>query len=122
MLLTGAVVALKRLTSPDASDLQRFERAWEKASESASDEQKAQWEDVIARLRERASKPQPTGQSSAGSLMLAKQEEIVRRLEERIETLRDDEFRERELRKAEKELAEERQKLERMSALLGAAS
>ncbi len=103
-------------------DLARYERAWEKVGENASEEQRTQWAEVVGRLRERVAKPQPTAQSSAGSLLLAKQEEIVRRLEERAEGLRGDEDRERELRRAESQLVEERAKLERMSALLGAAS
>lgn len=117
-----AVVAAQRMAFSDGAvsrdDVERLERSFARAGDSVTPEAKEQFEEALGRLRDRADKA-ATAIPSTNPLSAArvKLEQGVRELEERVATLRAEGS--RELGRAEKRLAEERQKLERMTSLMG---
>jgi hypothetical protein len=116
------VVAAQRLAFSDSAvsqdDVDRLERTFARASDTVDTETKEQFQEALGRLRDRAEKSATAIPSTNPlSAARAKLEQGVKELEERVATLRAEGS--RELGRAEKRLAEERQKLERMHSLMG---
>jgi hypothetical protein len=116
------VVAAQRMAFSDSAvsqdDVARLERNFARASDTVDTETKEQFEEALGRLRDRAEKSATAIPSTNPlSAARAKLEQGVKELEERVATLRAEGS--RDLGRAEKRLAEERQKLERMHSLMG---
>ena len=116
------VVAAQRMAFSDSAvsqdDVARLERSFARASGTVDAETKEQFEEALGRLRDRAEKSATAIPSTNPlSAARAKLEQGVKELEERVATLRAEGS--RDLGRAEKRLAEERQKLERMHSLMG---
>jgi len=118
----ATVVAAQRMAFSDSAvsqdDVARLERTFARASDTVDSETKEQFEEALGRLRDRAEKsPSAIPSTNPLSAARAKLEQGVKELEERVATLRAEGS--RDLGRAEKRLAEERQKLERMHSLMG---
>jgi Domain of Unknown Function (DUF349) len=116
------VVAAQRMAFSDSAvsqdDVDRLERTFARASDTVDAETKEQFQEALGRLRDRAEKSATAIPSTNPlSAARAKLEQGVKELEERVATLRAEGS--RDLGRAEKRLAEERQKLERMHSLMG---
>jgi len=105
--------------SPVSQDeVERLQRTFARGSDSVDAETKEQFEEALGRLRDRAEKsPSAIPSTNPLSAARAKLEQGVKELEERVATLRAEGS--RDLGRAEKRLAEGRQKLERMHSLMG---
>jgi hypothetical protein len=116
------VVAAQRMAFSDSAvsrdEVERLERTFARAAETVDAEVKEQFEEAVGRLRDRA-KETAAAVPSSNPLSAArlKLEQNVNELEQRVEQFRAEGS--RELGRAEKRLAEERQKLERMLSLMG---
>ena len=116
------MVAAQRMAFSDSAvskdEVERLERNFARAAETVAPEVKEQFEEAVGRLRDRA-KETVTAVPSSNPLSAArlKLEQNVSELEQRVEQFRAEGS--RELGRAEKRLAEERQKLERMASLMG---
>jgi hypothetical protein len=116
------VVAAQRMAFSDSAvskdEVERLERTFARAAETAPTEVKEQFEEAVGRLRDRAKETSAAVPSSNPlSAARVKLEQNVSELEQRVEQFRAEGS--RELARAEKRLAEERQKLERMASLMG---
>ena len=116
------VVAAQRMAFSDADvtrdEVERLERNFARAADAVEPEVKEQFQEALGRLKDRATEKQ-TAVPSSNPLSAAriKLEQNISELEQRIEQYRAEGS--RELGRAEKRLAEERQKLERMASLMG---
>jgi hypothetical protein len=116
------VVAAQRMAFSDADvsrdEVERLERTFARAADTVDAEVKEQFQEAVGRLRDRA-KETAAAVPSSNPLSAArlKLEQNISELEQRIEQFRAEGS--RELGRAEKRLAEERQKLERMLSLMG---
>ena len=119
----GTVEHAQRLAFSDApvtdDDVARLEKAFARGADTASAEVRGGFDEAIGRLRERATKA-ATAVPSGNPISAArtKMEQTIRDLESRVEAARSA-GNKRDLARAEKRLAEERERLERMAALLG---
>jgi hypothetical protein len=116
------VVAAQRMAFSDSAvskdEVERLERTFARAAETVPTEVKEQFEEAVGRLRDRAKETTAAVPSSNPlSAARVKLEQNVSELEQRVEQFRAEGS--RELARAEKRLAEERQKLERMASLMG---
>ena len=116
------VVAAQRMAFSDSAvsrdEVERLERTFARAADTVEPEVKEQFQEALGRLRGRA-KETVAAVPSSNPLSAAriKLEQNVSELEQRVEQFRAEGS--RELGRAEKRLAEERQKLERMLSLMG---
>lgn len=116
------VVAAQRMAFSDSAvsrdEVERLERTFARAAETVGTEVKEQFEEALGRLRDRAKETSAAVPSSNPlSAARLKLEQNISELEQRVEQFRAEGS--RELGRAEKRLAEERQKLERMLSLMG---
>jgi tellurite resistance protein len=116
------VVTAQRMAFSDSAvsrdEVERLERNFARAADAVEPEVKEQFQEALGRLKDRATEKQ-TAVPSSNPLSAArlKLEQNISELEQRVEQFRAEGS--RELGRAEKRLAEERQKLERMASLMG---
>ena len=116
------VVAAQRMAFSDSAvsrdEVERLERNFARAADAVEPEVKEQFQEALGRLKDRATeKPSAVPSSNPLSAARIKLEQNISELEQRVEQFRAEGS--RELGRAEKRLAEERQKLERMASLMG---
>lgn len=116
------VVTAQRMAFSDSAisrdEVQRLERNFARAADAVEPEVKEQFQEALGRLKDRAvEKPTAVPSSNPLSAARVKLEQNVSELEQRVEQFRAEGS--RDLGRAEKRLAEERQKLERMASLMG---
>lgn len=116
------VVTAQRMAFSDSTisrdEVERLERNFARAADAVEPEVKEQFKEALGRLKDRAvEKPTAVPSSNPLSAARLKLEQNISELEQRVEQFRAEGS--RELGRAEKRLAEERQKLERMASLMG---
>ncbi len=117
------VVTAQRMAFSDSTisrdEVERLERNFARAADAVEPEVKEQFQEALGRLKDRAVTKPTAVPSSSNPLSAArlKLEQNISELEQRVEQFRAEGS--RELGRAEKRLAEERQKLERMASLMG---
>ncbi len=105
--------------APD--EMQKIERAMERAGDDLSSEQRSQFNAALDRIRPRVTTGQPAASvSSPLAIARAKQEQAIRDLEERVTNLKGA-GNDREAARTAKRLDDEREKLAKMAAFLDAA-
>jgi Domain of Unknown Function (DUF349) len=106
--------------APD--EVQRIERAAERAGDDLTPEQRAGFDAALERIRSRVTEDGAPARTASSPLAIAraKQEQAIRDLEERVETLRDA-GNDRDAARTAKRLDDEREKLAKMAAFLDAA-